>query len=248
MQINKKLTGTFIIIFAWQLLAMIKILNPIYFATPVEVFKEAILILNSASIYLDFLHTIKRVLAGILLSVLIGVPVGIVFGYYKLWYDLFGKFIDFMRSIPPVVFYPLFFIALGTGDSSRILTAALGSAVLVVLIVSKDIMQKEKTCINYFKSLGFSGLQLFRYIIWYEALPAIIIAARASSSWVVIIIIVTEMLIGPENGLGARVQSVQITSNIPDLFFTIILIGIIGSSINYLFEKLEKITIFWPIE
>lgn len=248
MQINKQITGVIIIVIVWQLLAMIGSLNPIYFATPAEVFIESIHILTFSSIYLDIMHTMVRVLAGLLLSVIIGVPVGIFFGYSRVCYEFFGHIMDFMRSIPPVVFYPLFFIAFGMGDTSRIMTAAFGSAVLIILIVSKDIMQKEKTRINYFKSLGFSGLQLFKYIIWYETLPAIIVAVRASSSWVIIIIIVTEMLIGPANGLGARVQSVQITSNIPDLFFTIILIGLIGTLINYLFEKLETISIYWQTE
>lgn len=248
MQINKKVTGVVIIVFVWELVAMIKILNPIYFAAPIEVFKEALHILNSTSIYLDILHTLKRVLAGLLLSVFIGVPVGIVFGYCKVCHDYFGTSVDFMRSIPPVVFFPLFFIVFGMGDISRIMTAALGTAVLIILIVSRDIMQKGRTRINYFRSLGFSGFQLFRYVIWYEALPAILISIRAASSWVVIIIIVTEMLIGPESGLGARVQSVQITSNIPDLYFTIILIGLIGTIINYLFEKLEEISIYWQTE
>ena len=60
-------------------------------------------------------------------------------------------------------------------------------------------------------------------------------------------IVVTEMLVGGRHGLGARVQQVQITSNIPDLFVTIIVIGIIGIILNKLLIYLDKKFVSWKI-
>ena len=60
-------------------------------------------------------------------------------------------------------------------------------------------------------------------------------------------IVVTEMLVGGKNGLGARVQQVQITSNIPDLFVTIILIGILGIFLNKLLMYSDKKFVSWKI-
>jgi len=72
-------------------------------------------------------------------------------------------------------------------------------------------------------------------------------ACRAASSLALIVIVVTEMLMGGQNGLGARVQQVQITSNIPDLFCTIIIIGFVGVILNKMFNWLEKRLVFWKV-
>lgn len=55
------------------------------------------------------------------------------------------------------------------------------------------------------------------------------------------------MLVGVRSGLGARVQQVQITSNIPDLFTTIIIIGIIGILLNKLLIFFDKKLIYWKV-
>jgi NitT/TauT family transport system permease protein len=57
--------------------------------------------------------------------------------------------------------------------------------------------------------------------------------------------VVTEMLVGAQYGLGTRVQNVQITGNIPDLFVTIIVIGLIGVIFNKSFIWLDKRLVFW---
>jgi len=245
LKVHSGTLGLTIIVAIWQLVDLLQLFNPIYFASPLEVLAESFDILSTSTIYSDISHTVLRVLTALVISLLVGVPVGLLLGYYSKIHALFGGFLDFMRSIPPVVFFPLFYIALGPNDSSRIMTAALGASVLGILVVSKYTMQLDKTRLHYFRSLNFSQFMLFKNIIWYESLPAVIVAAKAISSWVVVIIIVTEMLVGPKHGLGARVQSVQITNNIPDLFFTIILIGAVGLIINILITMTEKRLIFW---
>lgn len=160
-------------------------------------------------------------------------------------YEYVGEIVDFLRSIPPIVMYPLLRIVLGPGDSSRIGTALFGSVVVLVLIISKGLFQQSPLRKQYFSSMGAGKLQLFRHIIWYEALPHVIVALRTSASITIIIIVVTEMLVGTQYGLGTRVQNVQITGNIPDLFATIMIIGFIGVVFNKTFIWLDKRLVFW---
>ena len=204
--------------------------------------------LGQSDIYKDLVFTLYRILMSLGLSIVIGVPVGIVLGYNPLLYQFLNQPIDFFRSVPPIVFYPILLISLGPGESSRIATAIAGSFVVIVLIVSKGLIQQERIRMEFFSALGTRKLQLFRDIVWYEALPGIMTALRAAASWSVIITIVTEMLVGPKFGLGARVQSVQLFSNIPDLFFTIIVIGLVGVGLNHLIEWLNRKVVFWKTD
>lgn len=243
--IIKNMYGVFILVFLWQVISWANVFNPIYFASPLEVLKESVLMFKNGDIFLDLLLTVKRIVVAIIIASVIGVPVGIIFGYFKNIYKIFGKIIDFFRAIPPIIFYPLFLIALGTGDASRISVAFIGGVVVVILIISKGLFQQSSLRRNYVKILGANSWQVLRDVIWYESLPHIFTALRTASSLIVIIVIVTEMLVGARYGLGTRVQSVQITSNIPDLFATTIIIGFLGLLLNIIFIFLEKKFVYW---
>jgi len=229
----------------WQLVAWLNVFNPIYFASPSEVLTEAVKMFQQGVIFHEFASTLYRITISIILSSLIGIPIGIALGYFAHLYEYVGEIVDFLRSIPPVVIYPLLFVVLGPGDSSRIGTALFGSIVVLVLIISKGLFQQSPLRKQYFRSLGAGQVQIFKHVIWYEALPHIIVALRTSTSMTIIIIVVTEMLVGTRYGLGTRVQNVQITGNIPDLFVTIIIIGFIGVMFNKTFIWLDRKLIFW---
>ncbi len=241
----KTLFGIIILIVIWQIIYWLNIFNPIYFASPVEVVKETILMYQNGSIFFDIWVTLKRIVLALLASAIVGIPVGIALGYLKNSYKMFGDIIDFFRSIPPIILYPLFLIALGTGDVSRIAVAFIGGVVVVILIIAKGLSQQSKLRRSYILSLGATKWQVMKDVVWYEALPHIFTSLRTASSLIMIIVIVTEMLVGAQYGLGTRVQSVQITSNIPDLFATTITIGILGVLINRIFILLEKKYVFW---
>ena len=243
--IIKTIFGIIILILIWQIISWLNIFNPIYFASPIEVAKEAILMFQKGSILSDIWITLKRVILALFASALVGIPIGIALGYFKNSYKMFGDIIDFFRSIPPIILYPLFLIALGTGDISRVAVAFIGGVVVVILIIAKGLFQQSKLRRNYIRSLGASKWQVMKDVVWYEALPHIFTSLRTASSLIIIIVIVTEMLVGAQYGLGTRVQSVQITSNIPDLFATTIIIGILGVLLNTILIFIEKKKVSW---
>lgn len=245
MKYKQTTIGILGIIGLWQIIAWIGLFNPIYFASPYEVFIEMIKMFSTSSIYSDIFSTLNRVIISIIVSAIIGIPVGIALGYFSNIYKYFGEITDFLRSIPPIVIYPLLLIVLGPGDTSRIGVAIFGSIIVLILIISKGLFQQSSLRKQYFASLGASRKQIIKHVVWYEALPHIMLALRTAISLSIIIIIVTEMLVGSKFGLGTRVQNVQITSNIPDLFATIIIIGLIGVLFNKLLIWLDKKYVFW---
>lgn len=245
MQYKNTVIGIVGMVAIWQIIAWLKIFNPIYFASPYEVITETIKMLQEGSVFLDLTHTIYRIALSVIMSSLIGIPLGVILGYFAHIYEYVSEIMDFLRSIPPIVIYPLLLIVLGPGNSSRIGVVLFGSIVVLILIISNGLFQQSPLRRQYFASLGANKIQLIKHIIWYEALPYVIIGLRTAVSLSVIIIVVTEMLVGAQHGLGTRVQNVQITSNIPDLFVTIIIIGLIGVILNKILIWLDKKLVFW---
>lgn len=232
-------------IFIWQIISWIGFLNPIYFASPLEVFFEFKKILLEKFIYFDIFYTFYRVILTIIISMIIGIPLGILFGYFSKLYKYFSGIMDFLRSIPPIVVYPLLLISVGADDWSRIGVAVFGSVIVIILIISKGLSSEDLLMRKMFKRIGAGRFEIIKKVIWYESLPYIMLAFRTTISLSVIIIIVTEMLVGARYGLGVRVQNVQITSNIPDLFATIIIIGLLGVVLNKVAVLMDKKMVFW---
>ncbi len=244
-KIKKTLITFFISILIWQIIAYLKLLNPIYFASPIEIFNEILIMIKDKTIFFDIIATTNRILYSALISSIIGIPLGILLGYFREIYEYIEELIDFLRSIPPIVIYPLLLIVLGPSDLSRIGVAMFGSTVVLVLVISKGLNQVSELKRKYFKSLGASEIDILKHIILYEALPYVMVGLRTAISITIIVIIVTEMLVGSKYGLGSRVENVQITNNIPDLFTTILIIGLIGILFNKILIEIDKKIIFW---
>lgn len=226
----------------WQVVSIL--LSPIYFASPIEVAAELKKMFLEKSIFLDILHSIRRITVALLLSIIAGVPVGLMIGYHKKMYESVSSILDFIRSIPPIVFYPLLLIILGPYDSSRVGTALLGALVVIVLIVAKGLHQEDVDRRLFAKSMNAKN-KVYIDVIVFEALPHIMTAIKTAASLTIIIIIVTEMIVGGTHGLGVRIQNVQITNNIPDLYATILIIGILGVFINKVLITIDKKVVFW---
>lgn len=241
----KPILGIVIFIAIWQLVAWLNLFNPIYFASPIEVLKEIVKMFQMGSIFYDIYFTLYRLLFSVLIATILGLPIGLLLGYFSNVYRYFEEIIDFLRSIPPIVIFPLLLIVLGPGDNSRIGVAIFGAIVILVLIISKGLFQQSPLRKQFFKAMGANQSQILKHVVWYEALPHIIVALRTAVSLSLIIVVVTEMLVGAKYGLGVRVQNVQITANIPDLFATIIVIGLIGVLLNKILIFLDKKFVFW---
>ena len=103
MKLNKNLVGILGFIIVWQVVSLLGIFNPIFFASPIEVVNEAINMFQTSGFYSDIIATLYRVIISIVISVVIGVPIGLLLGYFSKVYLYIGELIDFFRSIPPVV-------------------------------------------------------------------------------------------------------------------------------------------------
>jgi NitT/TauT family transport system permease protein len=243
--IRPSFIGVLAALLIWQAVSMLKVISPVFFATPAEVVTEAITMLQSGGIVLDTISTLGRVLISIALATAVGLPLGLFLGYYSSAHRYLAVLLDFFRSIPPVVIYPLLLICIGPTDWSRICTAALGGMLVIILIVAQGLAQQDRTRQHFLRMRGCSLPLLLRDVVWFEALPHTFTALRTAASLAVIVIVVTEMLVGGEHGLGMRVQQVQISSDVPDLYVTVIVIGLVGVGLNKTLQLLEKRLVFW---
>ena len=170
----------------------------------------------------------------------IGLPIGALLGLCETVHEVTQGMMDFLRSIPPIIVYPLSQLILGPFDASRIGVVVFGATTIIVLATSEGVRNCSKIRQHCARLLGARWYHLLGTVVMFESLPAIVVGIRTAVSLSIIIVVVTEMLVGAKYGLGVRAASAQSTSATPTLYGVILVVGATGFVLNTLFVVLER--------
>lgn len=239
------LAGVVLLIGIWFLLSSSKLINPLFLASPSDTALEWKRLLLSADFRADIFASLRRIFVGVGISVLIGLPLGLILGLSASINRMVSGVMDFLRSIPPVVLYPLALLIFGIGDASRIAVVVFGAVTVILLNTSEGVRNCSRLRQKTNQLLGAKWHHILTRIVFFESLPSIIVGIRSALSWGIIIVIVTEMLVGASHGLGTRVINAQISFATPQLYAVILTVGLIGYLLNLGFVLLERKACRW---
>jgi NitT/TauT family transport system permease protein len=242
---HKKWIGPMALIALWFLVTVTKMVDPFFLPSPVAVGKQLAMLLSTVSTYEHIVKTFYRMMAGYLIAVGIGVPLGIVLGYWEKVYDSVEFIIDFFRSFPATAMFPLFMLAFGLGDGSKIALVVFGCALLILVNTTYGVHGGSRTRKMVAETMKASESYIMAKVVLPEALPQIAAGLRLALSLSLIIIVVLEMFIGTKRGLGFLIYNAHMTYQIADMYAFIVLAGLIGYFINQGFVKLEDKVIHW---
>jgi len=238
------MVGPAIVFGIWFFLKRFFLVNDIFLPSIEKTF-GAIGTIFTQDGWADSVMTLYRVIISTGLALLLAIPLGLILGYYASLYRQFEIIIDFFRSVPATAFFPLFILVFGIGNTSII---ALSSFVCFWVILVNSIYgvwNCPKTRMKIAKSLGAGTYFLFSRIIFFDALPQILVGLRLSFSLALIIVIVSEMLMGTKYGLGRIVYESYATYQYARLYGGILLIGTIGYGINKITVGTERHLLHW---
>lgn len=242
---RKKFLGPIILLLLWFLLTITKAVDPFFLPSPVKVGRQMVVLLSAASTYEHLLKTLYRMMAGYSLAVTIGIPLGIVLGYWEKIYESVEFIIDFFRSFPATAMFPLFMLAFGIGDGSKIALVVFGCSLLILVNTTYGVHGCSHTRKMVAQTMKASEAYIMAKVVLPEALPQISAGLRLALSLSLIIIVVLEMFIGTKRGLGFLIYNAHMTYQIADMYAFIVLAGLTGYFINQGYVKLENKVIHW---
>ena len=132
----RTIAALLVLVLLWQLLSLTGWLNPLFMASPAETWKAGAQLARDGALHKDVLHTLYRALAGVGVSVGVGIPLGIAVGYSERAFRYVEGVIDFFRSIPPVIVFPLALLIFGIGEGGRVAVVIFGCSTVMLLNVS----------------------------------------------------------------------------------------------------------------
>jgi len=237
--------GPILLILIWAVVAQLQLVDKFFLPDPFTTIGKLFQLLGSGVIIGDLISTLERVVLAFVIALAIGLPLGLLLGRSEKIYRSVEFIIDFFRSTPASALFPLFLLVFGITDISKIAVAAFASMLIIIFNTAYGVMHAKKSRVLAAQIMGATKAQIFRWILFWESLPQTFIGLRSAVSLSLIIIILTEMFIGTTSGLGRKIIDSQITYEIPTMYATILLAGIVGYFLNLLFLVLEKRFLHW---
>ena len=209
-------------------------------AAPFAVLRVTAADLFDGALALDLFATTARVLTGTLLAIVCGLVVGVGLGARPLALRVVGPWVDGVRSVPPVLVYPLCLLALGYSETSRVATIAFGAFGVVVLPVAQAVASTARERRDAARLAGMSGLDLVWRLYVPEAAPALATGVRLALSQALIVAVVTEMLVSPPRGLGVRALTALQEYRTERLWQVMLTAGALAMSLNTVVRAVER--------
>ncbi len=239
------LAGPLALVAIWHLVFQSGLVTPKLLPSPlhtiVSVWDNAL----AGGLLDDLGQTAMRTARAFLLAACLGIPLGLLIGASVRVYRSVEFLIDFFRSTPATAMFPLFMIIFGLGDFSKIAVAAFAAWLVILFNVAYGVMNSRPTRLLAARVMGASRLAIFKDVLFYESLPQTFVGLRTGVSLALVVVVVAEMFIGSDNGLGKRIIDSQITFDLPQLYGTILVSGVLGYGLNLLFLALEKWLVHW---
>ncbi len=232
---------------AWWAIAQFSGINPSFLPAPSNVAEAFSRLWERDFLIQDTIASFTRVSIGFLLAAIISAPIGVLMGTFPSFAALFEPIIGIFRYMPAPAFTPLLIIYLGLDEAPKIALIFLGTVFYNILMIMDAVKFVPRDLIEATYTLGGRRPQVLMQVITPFVLPNIIDTFRINiaTSWNMVIV---AELVAAELGLGKRIQIAQKFFNTDEIFACLIVLGVIGVSLDLLFRWLLRLSCRWAID
>lgn len=190
------------------------------------------------------LDTLHAWALGLAIAAAAGTVLGVVIGSVRGVRQMTASTIEFMRPIPSVALIPVAVLLFGSSLRSTLLLVVYASFWPILLQVIHGVADVDPVARDTARSYRFTPWTTIRYLLLPTALPYIMTGLRLSAAIALILAITAELTIGAP-GLGAEIGVAFASSAVPTAYALILVVGLIGVSVNVGLRDLERRTLAW---
>ncbi len=151
---------------------------------------------------------------------------------------------ELIRPIPKPALIPPLFLFFGIGVKTMLIIVVLAAFFPVLINTLQGVRGIDPTLINTARTLRLSQTALTLKVILPAALPMIMTGMRISLGLALTLTILAEMLVG-ENGIGFLILDMQRAFQIRQMYAWVVVLAVIGVTLNALFEWAERRAVPW---
>ena len=192
----------------------------------------------------DFISSMISVVAGFARGFVTAVPIAFLMAWYLPVRNILEPWIQFIRNIPPLAYVPLIVIAAGVGRKPQIIVITIACFLIMCVTIYQGVINVDETLIKAARVLGATDKDIFIRVIAPATLPFILTAIRLGASVALTTLIAAEST-GANAGLGMRIRSLNNSFESAPMLLYIIIIGILGITIEKLIKTAERRLTSW---
>lgn len=229
----------------WSLAHFSGLASPQVLPSPFETMRRFGTLLFSGKLNSDILASGKRWIAGFFLGVVIGAPIGLAMGHSRWISDALDFPVDFLRSLPVTALFPVFLLAFGIQDASKIAMVATAVAFVMIVTASYGVRHAPRTRQQMAHVFGASPWRKFIDVVLPDSVGQIVSGMRVSLGTSLVVVVIAEMFIGSRSGLGTHLYDAYSINAVADMYAVLVLVGLIGYILNVTFVLVERRIVYW---
>jgi len=228
----------------WEAASQLKLVNVVLFPPLTTVLGRFFALWADNTFPMHLLPTLRRMLLGYAMAAALGISLGTLMGFWSAVYDRLSPILEFLRPLPPVAVIPAFVLFLGIGDEMKVAIVLFGCFWPILLNTIDGVRGVHPTIVEVARMYQFTTARTLRSVILPAALPQIMAGLRTGLAIALIVALVSEM-IGATQGLGFFIVLAQRGFRMPDMYAGIILLAILGYTLNRGFLLVESRLMAW---
>lgn len=173
-----------------------------------------------------------------------GVGLGVLLAWFKPLEDFFDLTLNFSRAIPKTALAPLLIVWFGFGDFPKILLIGLAAFFYTVIPTLEGVGNVDNLLVKSARSMGANNRQIVFGVLLPAAMPSIYAGLRIAATSSFVILLFVEIISG-NSGLGFLLEDARESLNTSTMFMTLIVVGILGFSLDWLVRYTEKKVMPW---
>jgi ABC-type nitrate/sulfonate/bicarbonate transport system permease component len=192
----------------------------------------------------DVVPSLVRMGLGFGIAVVAAIATGLLLGMSRRSRRAAAPIVEFLRAIPPPALLPFAILVIGVGDSMKVFIIAFVCVWPILLNTIDGVMGVDPTLRETARVYGIGGRDRLWRVMLPAASPQIFAGMRTSLSLALILMVISEM-VASTNGIGYFVLQSQRTFAIPEMWSGILLLGILGYTLNGAFVLIERRVLRW---
>ena len=232
-----------VLVAIWEVAARAGWINTLLFPRPSHI-AAALASLARHDLTNNVLITIGRLLAGLALGAVPGVILGLVIGTSPRVHRIIDPFIAAIHPLPKIVLFPLFIVIFGIGEWAKVSSIALTVFFPTLINAAAGARQISPLYHEVIRNYGGTRAARFRHVVIPGSLPMILNGIRVAVNLGLLVTVAMEFtVVSP--GIGSIIWLALQTMRIDQLYAGIVIISLIGITLNVPIQWLLRRTARW---
>ena len=231
----------------WEIAARTGRVDVFYTSYPTEIATDLVDFIVSGELIRHMSITLQEALTGLFYGTIIGVTSGVLLSQFSTLGKILQPIITAIYGIPQLAMAPIYILWFGTGIFAKIFLAGLCVFFNVFFSTYNAMKNIDQKLLESASLLGAGKYQMLWYVVIPTSMPWIISGIRMGAGVCMLGAIVGEYM-GASGGFGWAVTEATNFFEVKRVMSCIIVLMIVGVTINYLLNRLENFVLRWRME